>query len=55
MIETTRSEIICQGCLREIKRHEENGRRLPCPVCGSTARNFRDKVKCHMGVAQRRI
>jgi len=46
--ETTPSKIICKGCLRIITRHEINGKRVPCPICGSTLRHISDTVVCHI-------
>ena len=50
MQETTVSKVICKGCLREIVNHEVNGERVPCQICGSTRRDFRDTVICHMAM-----
>ena len=37
--------------MREIHNHEADGKRVPCPTCGSTLRDFRDTVVCHMGLS----
>ena len=50
MQETIVSKIICKGCLREIVNHEVNGERVPCQICGSTRRDFRDTVTKHINI-----
>ena len=55
MTETTasNSKILCLGCNREIFNHQADGKRVPCPICGSVRRAFKDIVECHMAVAGR--
>ena len=49
MTETTvLGKAMCIGCNREIFNHMANGKRVPCPICGSTKRTTHDKVVGHM-------
>lgn len=38
------SSIYCNDCNILIAVNEINGKRVPCPVCGSTKRNFKDEI-----------
>lgn len=38
------SSIYCKDCDALIAVNEFDGKRLPCPMCGSTRRNFKDEI-----------
>jgi len=38
------SKILCNPCNTIIVVHEKDGKRVPCPNCGSTARHFFDYI-----------
>ena len=50
MQETLNSKIVCRGCLRERVDYEVNGKRIPCPICGSTNIDIYDTVVAHMPI-----
>jgi len=49
-IDSKDNGIFCKGCLREIVTNEENGVRVPCPICGSTHRDVRHKIVSYMKI-----
>ena len=44
------NRVFCIGCNRELFNHEADGRRVPCPICGSTRRSFIDTVEKRMQI-----
>ena len=45
------STVNCNDCDAVIVFNEQDGKRLPCPKCGSTRRHFKETVVYYVGTS----